>query len=149
MKTSTGNRLARSLIILAGVLVIAGCGGAASRLQSHLQRGRDYMGKGDYVHANIEFRNALQIAPKDTSARLLSADVAVKLGQLREAVGLYQAVIDTAPDNVEARAGLGRVYMFVGAPARALGDRRAGPDQTSGRRRAPDGEGERPSQNQK
>lgn len=110
----------RTLVVVAGILVVAGCGGAASRFQSHLQRGRAYMDKGDYAHANIEFRNAMQIAPQDTSALLLAGQAAEKLGQLRDAVGLYQSAIDLTPDGAEARARLGRLYVFAGVPQRAI-----------------------------
>lgn len=110
----------RSLALAAAFLLIAGCGGAASRLQSHLQRGRAYLDQGDYAHANIEFQNALQIAPKDSTARLLAAQVAEKLGKPRDAAGLYQNIIDTTPDDVAARAGLGRLYVFARIPQKAI-----------------------------
>jgi len=105
-------------ITLCGVTV--GCGGAQSRLAEHLQRGQAYFAQGNFTKANIEFRNALQIAPKDVPARLMAARTAEKLGQPAAAVGLYQSVIETTPDNVEARAQLGRLLIFGGAPARGL-----------------------------
>jgi tetratricopeptide (TPR) repeat protein len=115
--------------VLAGMVVIAGCGGAQSRLESHLQRGRAYFDKSDYAHASIEFRNAMQIAPKDLTARMLTAGAAEKLGQLREAAALYQSVIDTIAEShgdnrfmaqdLEARAALGRMLVFGGQLERA------------------------------
>jgi tetratricopeptide (TPR) repeat protein len=120
MKVSSRRSLIAPLLLVAATLIMTGCGGAAARFQSHLQRGRAYMDKGDYTHANIEFRNALQIAPKDSTARLLAAQVAEKLGRPREAAGLYQAIIDTTPDDAAARAGLGRLYVFGDVPDRAL-----------------------------
>ena len=104
----------------AALVSMSGCGGATARLQSHLDRGRAYFAKGDYAHATVEFRNAAQISPKDVTARLLWAHAAEKTGQVREAAGLYQSVIDIAPDNVEARVGLGRLFDLAGAPERAL-----------------------------
>jgi tetratricopeptide (TPR) repeat protein len=109
-----------SLAALASALVITGCGGAASRLASHMERGQAYFAKDDFTHASIEFRNALQIAPKDLSAQLMVAKTAEKLGQIREAVGLYQSVVDAAPDNIEASAGLAHLFVFAGVPERAL-----------------------------
>ena len=64
-------------ITLCGVTV--GCGGAQSRLAEHLQRGQAYFAQGNFTKANIEFRNALQIAPKDVPARLMAARTAEKL----------------------------------------------------------------------
>jgi tetratricopeptide (TPR) repeat protein len=85
-----------------------------------MQRGQSYFDKGDYTHASIEFRNAMQINPKDLHARVMAAGVAEKLGKPRDAVGLYTSVLDAAPDNVEARAKLGRIFAFGGAAQRAL-----------------------------
>jgi tetratricopeptide (TPR) repeat protein len=113
-------RIAGLAAVAASAVVIAGCGGAASRLASHMQRGQAYFGKDDFTHASVEFRNALQINPKDLKARLMLAQVAQKLGQIREAAGFYQSVIDTTPDNVEASAGLARLFVLGGAPDRAL-----------------------------
>ena len=96
-------------------LLIAGCGGAASRYASHMERGRAYFAKQDYVHARIEFRNAMQISPKDGPARIMAARTDQKLGEVREAAGLYQSVIDLSPEDLEARAGLGNLLLFVGA----------------------------------
>jgi tetratricopeptide (TPR) repeat protein len=108
-----------SVAVFASVL-LTGCGGAASRLASHMERGRTFFAQGDFTHASIEFRNAMQIAPKDVQARLMAAHAVEKLGQIRDAAGLYQAVIDSTPDNLEARENLGRLFAFAGAPERAL-----------------------------
>lgn len=105
--------------VLAGAVALAGCGGAQSRLASHMKRGQDYFDNGDFVHAGIEFRNALQIEPKDAKARLMVARAAEKQGRVTEAAALYQGIIDSDPDNVEARANLGRVFVFAGAPEQA------------------------------
>lgn len=112
----------RGMICSAGFacLLLAGCGGAASRYASHMERGRAYFAKEDYVHARIEFRNAIQISPKDGPARIMAARTDQKLGEVREAAGLYQSVIDGSPENLEARAGLGNLLLFVGADEQAL-----------------------------
>jgi len=118
--TKSAPGAAHCLVALACLLVMVSCGGAASRFASHMQRGESYFDKGDYTHASIEFRNAMQIAPKDLHARIMAARVAEKLGKIREAVGLYQSVVDAAPDEVDARANLGRIFAFGGAAQRAL-----------------------------
>src|SRR5580692_11284281 len=86
--------------ILATAVVVAGCGGAQSRLASHMKRGQDYLQRGDYAKAGVEFRNAMQIAPKDVEARVMAAEVQQKLGQLRGAYNLLQSVIEEHPDNI-------------------------------------------------
>lgn len=102
------------------VLLSTACGGAETRLASHMERGERYLADGKLEKARVEFRNALQIAPNDAQARYMNGRVAEKLGDLRGAVGLYQGAIDVSPDHVQARAELSRVLVFAGAPDRAL-----------------------------
>lgn len=110
----------RPLAILTSVLLIAGCGGAASRLAAHVHKGKDYFARGDFTHASIEFRNALQIQPKNPEVMLLAGRTAEKLGKVRDAAGFYQAAVDAAPDDVQGRANLGRLYVMAHAPDKAL-----------------------------
>lgn len=109
-----------SLAVAVVCLLTVGCGGAQSRLVAHMERGQAYYAQGNYSKANVEFRNALQIAPKDVTARLMTAKTAERLGQPGAAVGLYQSVVDSTPDNVEARTNLARLFVFGGVPARGL-----------------------------
>ena len=105
--------------VLAAALLTA-CGGAQSRFQSHMQRGQDYVAQGDYTKASIEFRNALQIDPKSVTARLAAGRAAEKLQHSREAFSLYQSVVDSSPDNVEASEDLARLLVLSRAPDQAL-----------------------------
>ncbi|HEV7716542.1 MAG TPA: tetratricopeptide repeat protein, partial [Steroidobacteraceae bacterium] len=101
-------------------LILSACGGAASRRASHMERGQEFFTAGNYEKARVEFRNALQIMPNDADARYMNGRVAEKLNDLRTAVGMYQGAIDVNADHVQARANLGRLLVFAGAPARAL-----------------------------
>jgi tetratricopeptide (TPR) repeat protein len=107
-------------VCLLGSLVVAGCGGAESRKARHLERGHQFLVAGNFDKARVEFRNALQIAPTDSEARYENGVVDEKLGNPREAAQFYQGAIDVDKDNVRARAALGRVYLFAGAPDKAL-----------------------------
>ncbi len=107
-------------VLLAVTMLTVGCGGAKSRFDTHLKRGQAYFSQADFTRASVEFRNAMQIEPQNNDARLMAGRAAERLGHPRDAVGLYQAVVDSAPDNVEARADLGRVFILGGAPDQAL-----------------------------
>ena len=116
----TKRRAAFCTAVIACSVLTAGCGGAQSRLASHMQRGQTYYSKGDYAKASIEFRNALQIAPKDITAQVMVARVAEHLGQVRAAASLYQSVIDSSPGNIDARVGLGRLLVLGGQSEHAV-----------------------------
>jgi tetratricopeptide (TPR) repeat protein len=116
----TRSRALGALLVVV-LALLAGCGGPQSRFASHMQRGQSYYDHGDFVHANVEFRNALQIAPKNANAAIMVARTAEKLGRVRDAFALYQFVVDRMPDNTEARASLGRLLVMGGAAKQALG----------------------------
>ena len=106
--------------MVAVALLTSGCGGAKSRLASHMRRGQDYYQNGDFAKAGVEFRNAMQIDPKDAQARIMAAQTAEKLGQLRNAYGLLQSVVEEHPDHVAARTALGRLLITAGEPKQGL-----------------------------
>jgi len=101
-------------------LLLTACGGAQSRFAGYMKRGEGYFDHSDYPRAMVEFRNAMQIKPKDAAAHLMAARTAEKLGRVREALGLYQAAVDSAPQNIEARQGLARLLISAGGPELAL-----------------------------
>jgi tetratricopeptide (TPR) repeat protein len=107
-----------TVVLLAGTTT--GCGGAQARAARHLQKGRDYMAAHNFEKARVEFRNALQLAPKDPQARLAMGLVDEKLGNPREAAQFYQGVIDVSPNDPEAHAHLGKLYLFAGDSKHAL-----------------------------
>ena len=106
--------------LVAVAMLIAGCGGAKSRFASHMRRGQDYFQNGDYAKAGVEFRNAMQIEPKDPQARVMAARTAEKTGQLRNAYGLLQSVVEDHPEDADARTELGRLLISVGQPKQGL-----------------------------
>ncbi len=114
------HRIAIGVTLTACSILLFGCGGAQSRFASHMERGQHYFSQGDFAKASIEFRNAMQITPKDPTALIMAGRTAERLGRPRDAVGLYQTVIDSKPDNVEAREYLGRLFALHGQPDRAL-----------------------------
>ncbi len=79
---------------------------------------QEYFAAENYEKARVEFGNALQINPKDAEARYMSGRVAEKLGKIRDAVGGYQAAIESNSDHTQARANLGRVFVFAGVQSR-------------------------------
>ena len=111
-----------ALISVAAALamLVTGCGGAKSRLASHMKRGQDYFQNEDFAKAGVEFRNAMQIDPKDPQPRVMAAETAEKLGQLRGAYGLLRSVVDDHPENIEARTALGRLLVTTGDPKQGL-----------------------------
>jgi tetratricopeptide (TPR) repeat protein len=106
-------------VALLGTLLLTGCGGAEARRGGHMERGREYFAAENYEKARVEFRNALQVSPEDAEIRFMNGRVAEKLGNISDAARMYQAALDVNADHVQARAALGRMYVFGGGPDRA------------------------------
>lgn len=101
-------------------LGLTGCGGAQSRYTSHMAKGESFFTAANYEKSRVEFGNALQILPNDAEARFKYGRSMERLGKVREAAGMYQGAIDSDTHHAGARAALGRVYVFAGAPQKAL-----------------------------
>ncbi|MGO8973535.1 MAG: tetratricopeptide repeat protein [Steroidobacteraceae bacterium] len=107
-------------LALLSLLLVAGCGSAESRKARHMEKGQEFLAAGNFEKARLEFRDALEIFPKDSGARNENGVVEEKLGNLREAAHFYQGAIDSDKDNVRARANLGRLYAMSGAADKAI-----------------------------
>jgi len=112
--------LTLTLLLLAALTTMPGCGGSEARKDKALERGQEFLAERDYAKARIEFRNALQIDPTDASARTLLGESAEALGNFEEAVNAYRAALDLDPGQIRARARLGRMMVFGGVPEQAL-----------------------------
>jgi len=109
-----------AVVALAFALGLVGCGSPHSRFESHIARGKQYLATGNLDKASIEFRNALQIEPRNGVAFYLNGKVAERRGGYREAIDYYQSAVDVRPDDTLARASLARVFVFGGGSQRAL-----------------------------
>jgi tetratricopeptide (TPR) repeat protein len=109
-----------SLAVLAFAILLVGCGGAAGRKAAYLAKGQEFMAAHNYTKARLEFRNALQLDPNDAQANYLAGQATEQVGNIREAVQLFQAAIQTDPKHLGARAQLGLLYAYGGAPDKAI-----------------------------
>jgi Tfp pilus assembly protein PilF len=118
----TSARKIRLVVCMLAALTagLSGCGGARARFTSHLDRGKQFLSQGNLDKASIEFRNALQIEPKDPDALYYGGRIAEERRNLGEAVHFYQAAVDGRPGFDKARAGLAKMLLFAGQTKRAL-----------------------------
>jgi tetratricopeptide (TPR) repeat protein len=119
IKTTATRLLACTLVGLISVSLV-GCGGAEARKARHLDRGNRYLAENNLEKARVEFRNALQIAPKDATALYENGVVDERLGNMVEAVQFYKAALDVDADHVAALVALAKLTLLGGRPEQAL-----------------------------
>ncbi|MBT8446617.1 MAG: tetratricopeptide repeat protein, partial [Gammaproteobacteria bacterium] len=65
----------------------------------------------NYEKARVEFKNVLQIDPKDAPARYALGQTMEKLGDLRGAIGNYNAAVDIDPEFIDALIKVGEILL--------------------------------------
>src|SRR4029079_11467917 len=90
---------------------LVACGGPEERKSKYLAQAQDYLEAGNYPKARVALRNVLKIDPKDADAYFLFAQVEEKEKNWRNAVALYQEVIQLAPDHAAALINLAKYYL--------------------------------------
>jgi len=112
-------RFAACAVLLA-MVVGGGCGGADARKNSHLQKGHAFLAARNSRRRASEFRNALQIAPNDAEARFDNGVVDEKVGQCARSGAILSRRDRCQRGRCARAAALGRLFVFSGAPERAL-----------------------------
>jgi tetratricopeptide (TPR) repeat protein len=105
--------------LVTATLLVA-CGGAGARKAAYLAKGQEYLAAHDFEKARLEFRNALQLDPNDAEASFLAGEASEHLGNLREAAQMFQTAIQVNPKHLGARAQLAKIYVYAGAPDKAM-----------------------------
>lgn len=101
----------RNIIILFMAVVLVACGGPEERKAKYRARAQEYIDAANYPKARVALRNVLKIDPKDVDAYFLFAQVEEKEKNWRNAVGLYQEVVQLVPDHTAALVTLGKYYL--------------------------------------
>ena len=101
----------RSIIILVVAISLLACGGPEERKAKYRARAQEYLQAGNYPKARVALRNVLKIDPKDGDAYFLFAQVEEKEKNWRNAVGLYQKLVELVPDHTAGLITLAKYYL--------------------------------------
>lgn len=114
------SRYVLPLVAAAALSVLVACDGAEGRKQKYLQQAESSFAQGDYEKARINFKNVLQIDPKDMQGREGIARTLEKLQDWRGAVAQYRGIVEDDPASTAARIKLGQLYLLAKASDLAL-----------------------------
>ena len=93
------HRIAVSCLLFAAALLVA-CSGPTEKKMKFFQKGQALYEKKDYVKAGLEFKNALQIAPKFADAHYMMGMSQMMRGDLPHAYGSFTKATELEPENL-------------------------------------------------
>jgi tetratricopeptide (TPR) repeat protein len=102
---------AKVLCAVFAVALLAACDGPEQRVASHLDRGKAFFQEKNYDKARIEFRNVLQINPRNVDGRYALALVDEAEGNLQQAFAGFSQAIEQKPDHLPSLIKIGQYYL--------------------------------------
>ncbi len=115
---STSNRFIKLLLISLMNMLLA-CEGSDSRWTGYLEEGKALYKAGEYKKARIAFNEAAAVEPDNIQTRFQIAEELIKLGDIQDAIGQYQIIVQQDAKHVKARVKLGQVYLLMAKIAEA------------------------------
>src|SRR2546427_6791980 len=105
------------------ILAFGGCSQSPEAEKAkHRERAITYFDKGQYHEAVIEFKNVVQLDPKDADGHYRLALTYLKFGDiphLQAAFGELTKTVDLDASNRDAQLKLGELYLLAREPAKA------------------------------
>ena len=93
-------------IAIIAVLFLSGCANPAEKRAKFVETGKRFLAKKDYARATLQFRNAIQVAPKDAEAHYELALAYLGLGGTQQAVGELNKAAELDPKHLPTQLKL-------------------------------------------
>ncbi|MDH3530189.1 MAG: tetratricopeptide repeat protein, partial [Acidobacteriota bacterium] len=100
-------------VFLGALFLFLSCG---QSLESHLERGEQFLAQRSYEAAVMQFRAAADIDETSGAAQWGLARAYEKQEKFLETIEALRRVSDLSPDNLEAKAKLGNYYLLFNPP---------------------------------
>jgi tetratricopeptide (TPR) repeat protein len=111
-------RMATLWVALIVALTVS-CGGPEEKKMKFFNKGKLLYERGEYVHARLEFRNALQIDRTFAEAHYMLGLIALHEQNWRAAYSRLHKAVEQNPGLLDAQAALGRLLLIVQKPEEA------------------------------
>ena len=93
-------------IAIIAVLLLSGCANPAEKRAKFVETGKRFLDKKDYPRATLQFRNAIQVAPKDAEAHYELALAYLGMGATQQAVGELNKAAELDPKHLPTQLKL-------------------------------------------
>jgi len=104
---------------IALLAVLGACTSPEERAAAYLTEAQKLFDEGDYVKAELETKNSIQIRPNNAEARWLLAQIHEKQGNFQGVFNNLRIAVDTDPNLLEARIKLAALYVAAGMDGEA------------------------------
>ncbi len=103
-----------AVILVGAILLISGCGGADSRKAKYLQSGNEHYAQDDCKKATLDYRNVLQIDPKDVNGLVGYARCMIEEKEWRKAYQALLSAIEYDQNSINAKLELSKIHLISG-----------------------------------
>lgn len=101
-------------LVLVSMLALAGCGSSEDSAASFIKSGDELFAEGNLDKARVEYKNALQIDPRQAEPYYRLALIDEDKQNWKEMFNNLRAVEQLNPNHTEALVKLGRIYLLGG-----------------------------------
>lgn len=108
------------IVLCSALTLVSGCSSKEDRKQAYFDRGMELYNQGNYTKALLEFKNVIQIDPKDADAYFMFGLLEEKEENWRKAFSLFFRAVELNPKHQDAQVHLGTIYVLAGETEKAL-----------------------------
>jgi len=120
-----GRIFSRKKLLAIVLVMLNACTSPEEKVKQYLAEADAFYSHGEYVKADIAYRNVLQSYGSHVEALYGRARVSERQGDLKKTYQLYSRLIEVAPEHVQGRVVLGKLYLASGQLDMALEQSRA------------------------
>src|SRR5512145_727646 len=81
-------------------------------MEKHLAKAKGYVTREEYKNAVIEYKNVLQLEPKNDNAHYELGEAYLKLQEVREAFQSFSRAVSINPENLKAQMKMGQLLLL-------------------------------------
>ncbi|HDM76341.1 MAG TPA: tetratricopeptide repeat protein [Deltaproteobacteria bacterium] len=112
-------------VIILGLVLVVGCSSKEEKISSFIKKGNALLEKGDATRAILEFKNALQLDPKNVEAMFALGKAYLAEKKYRKAYAAFRSALETDPNFDRARIEIAALLSLARQGKMALDELKA------------------------
>ncbi len=107
-------KASKRLLVILMLSIAAGCGSSADTAADYVESGNEFFDNGNYDKARLEYKNAIQIDPRQAEPYYRLALLDEHNKNWKQMFANLTTVEQLDPNHVDAQVKLGRLYLLGG-----------------------------------